>query len=76
MIYGVEDRGRRMHAKNQTQADPVFLCLPAMQRWIVKDFLQAGSVQLTGLDIDMPIFCQDPRLIQIVVCNVQGRTVK
>jgi hypothetical protein len=54
----------------------VFLSFPAMQRWIVKDFLQAGSLQRAGLDIDMPIFCQDPRLIQIVVCDVQRRTVK
>jgi hypothetical protein len=54
----------------------VFLSFPAMQRWIVKDFLQAGSLQRAGLGIDMPIFCQDPRLIQIVICDVQRRTVK
>src|ERR1039458_2046809 len=47
-----------------------------MQRWIVKDFLQVGSLQRAGLDIDMPIFCQDPRLIQIRICDGPRRTDK
>src|ERR1019366_1378974 len=54
----------------------VLLSFPAMQRWIVKHFLQARSLQRAGLDIAMPIFRQDQRLIQIVICDAQRRAVK
>src|SRR5580704_1688366 len=47
-----------------------------MQRWIVKYFLQARSLQRTRLDLDMPIFCEDQRLLQIVICDVQRRAIE
>src|SRR5216684_4408981 len=47
-----------------------------MQRWIVKYFLQARTLSRAGLDIDMPIFCQDQRMLQVVICDVQRRAVK
>src|ERR1700719_3590029 len=47
-----------------------------MQRWIVKYFLQARSLQGTRLDLDMPIFCEDQRLLQIVICDVQRRAIE
>ena len=46
-------------AANVATVVTVLLSFPAMQRWIVKDFPQAGSLQPAGLYIDMPIFCQD-----------------
>ena len=35
----------------------VFLIFSAMQRWIIKYFLQARPFQHAGFDIYMPIFC-------------------
>ena len=47
-----------------------------MQRWIVKYFFQVRPLQSAGLDIDVPIFCHESRLIQIEMRDVQGRPVK
>jgi hypothetical protein len=52
------------------------LGFPEMQRWIVKYFFQAGSLQRAGLDIDVPILCQQQRSIQIVICDVERRAVE
>jgi len=43
-----------------------------------RQVLSSGWVRLSApeLDIDMPIFCQEQYLIQIVICDVQRRAVQ
>jgi len=47
-----------------------------MYRWIVEHFLQPRLLQRAGLNIDMPIFREEQRLIQIVIRDVQRWPVK